>query len=95
MLEPNHVNGTLTKHRILMYTLSTCGWCRRTKALLQELGVAYDYVDVDLQTGGNRELAKEELLKWNPASSFPTIIIDGDECIIGFQEDRLRELASA
>jgi|GEM_PF-3996188 len=41
---------------VLLYALSTCGWCRKTKALLKELGVQYRYVDVDLVPawGGRR-----------------------------------------
>jgi len=78
---------------VLLYTLSTCGWCRKTKALLKELGVAYDYVDVDLQEGANKDLVREEVLKWNPASSFPTVVVDGKDSFVGFQEDRIRELA--
>lgn len=93
MLEPVHVDGTHAKHSVLLYTLSTCGWCRKTKALLQELGVAYDYVDVDLQEGDNKDLVREEVLKWNPASSFPTVVIDGKDSFVGFQEDRIRQLA--
>ncbi|MCX7039766.1 MAG: glutaredoxin family protein, partial [Spirochaetes bacterium] len=31
-----------------MYTLSTCMWCRMAKNLLRDLGVGYEYVDVDL-----------------------------------------------
>ncbi len=94
MLKPIHVEGIHTKHSVFLYTLSTCGWCRKTKALLQELGVAYDYVDVDQQEGSNRELAKQEVLKWNPACSFPTIVVDGKDCVVGFQEDKIRELAA-
>jgi glutaredoxin len=94
MLEPKHVEGTYSKHRVFLYTLTTCGWCRKTKALLQELGVAYDYVDVDEQEGGNKDLARQEVLKWNPACSFPTIVVDGTDCLVGFQEDKLRELAA-
>lgn len=94
MLEPKHVEGTYSKHRVFLYTLTTCGWCRKTKALLQELGVAYDYVDVDEQEGGNKELARQEVLKWNQACSFPTIVVDGTDCLVGFQEDKLRELAA-
>jgi glutaredoxin len=93
MLEPIHVDGTHTNHSVLLYTLSTCGWCRKTKALLKELGVAYDYVDVDLQEGANKDLVREEVLKWNPASSFPTVVVDGKDSFVGFQEDRIRELA--
>jgi glutaredoxin len=62
--------------------------------LLQELSVGYDYVDVDDQEGSNRELAKEEVIKWNPACSFPTIVLDDKDCVVGFQEDRIRELAT-
>jgi len=66
----------------------------QAKALLQELGVGYDYVDVDDQEGENKELAKQEVLKWNPACSFPTIVLDGKDCVVGFQEDKIRELAA-
>ena len=34
--------------KVLLFTLSTCVWCRKTKRLLEELKVAYDYIDVDL-----------------------------------------------
>ncbi len=94
MLEPVHVEGTHTKHTVFLYTLSTCGWCRKTKALLRELDIAYDYVDVDQQEGANKELAKQEVMKWNPASSFPTVVVDGTESFVGFQEDKIRELAA-
>jgi glutaredoxin-like protein NrdH len=94
VLEPKHVEGIHNKHKVFLYTLTTCGWCRKAKALLQELGVGYDYVDVDDQEGANKELARQELLKWNPACSFPTIVLDGKDCVIGFQEDRIRELAA-
>lgn len=94
MLEPVHVDGAHAKHSVFLYTLSTCGWCRKTKALLRELSVAFDYVDVDEQEGANKELAKQEVLKWNPACSFPTVVIDGTECFVGFQEDKIRELVA-
>jgi hypothetical protein len=29
--------------------------------------------------------------KWNPKGSFPTIVIDDAEAIVGFKEDQLRE----
>jgi glutaredoxin-like protein NrdH len=93
MLEPKHVEGTINKHKVLIYTLTTCGWCRKTKALLAELGVTYEYVDVDDQESDNKELARQEVMKWNPACSFPTVVLDDHECFVGFQEDKIRELA--
>ncbi len=94
MLEPTRVQGTINEHRVLVYALSTCGWCRKTKALLTELGVTFDFVDVDLQGEEDRELAKQEVMRWNPVCSFPTIVVDDKDFFVGFQEDRIRGLAT-
>lgn len=75
----------------MIYALSTCGWCKKTKALLKELGVAYDYVDVDLLTGDDRAQATAEIEKWNPSVSFPTLVVNGSQCIIGFQPDKIKQ----
>jgi glutaredoxin len=90
MLNFNHRDGEKPVH-IALYTLSTCGWCKKTKALLEELGIGYDYIDVDLLSGDEKQQAKEEILKWNEHCSFPTVVIDNTECIVGFKEDKLRE----
>ena len=37
----------------MRYAMSTCVWWKKTKRLLDELGLEYSYVDVDV-------LAKEE-----------------------------------
>jgi glutaredoxin-like protein NrdH len=76
---------------LLVYTLSTCGWCRRVKRFLDELGVEYCYVEVDNEKGAERETTSRELKKWNPRLSFPTIVINGEQCIIGFKEDEIRK----
>jgi glutaredoxin len=73
-----------------MFALSTCGWCRKTKALLKDLDVEYDCTDVDLLEGDERERAREELATFNPRRSFPTLVIDG-EVIVGFDQDRIKK----
>jgi glutaredoxin-like protein NrdH len=75
----------------MLYALSTCGWCRRTKNLLGELGVEYRYVDVDRLEGEARNEAIAEMTRWNPSRSFPTMVLDNKECIVGYQEDKTRE----
>ena len=40
-----------TPDRILMFGAEWCRDCRRSKALLDREGVAYDYVDLDLRSG--------------------------------------------
>lgn len=90
-MSTNYLEGT-DKGKIMLYALSTCGWCKKTKGLLNELGVAYSYTDVDTLTGAERQSVMDEVRKWNPACSFPTLVIDGSNCIVGFQEDEIRNL---
>ena len=77
--------------KITLYALSTCGWCRKTKALLSSMGVAYDFVDVDLLQGKERDDTISIVKKWNPASSFPTLVINESKCIVGFDETSIKK----
>jgi glutaredoxin-like protein NrdH len=88
-MKMNHVPGR-SKGHIILYALSTCVWCRRTKQLLDQLGVEYNYVDVDLLEGEEKTTATEEVKNLNPRCSFPTLAIDG-KCIVGFDEQKIRE----
>jgi len=89
-VEMKHIDGE-NRGSIVLYALSTCGWCKKTKALLNELGVAYDYVDVDLLTGKDLNEAQDEIERYNPRLSFPTIVIYGKETIVGFDEEKIRK----
>jgi glutaredoxin len=90
-IELTRVDGK-NKAKIMLYALSTCIWCRKTKMLLNELGVAYDYVDVDLLDPADQEKVVEIISKFNPTGGFPTIIINDKDCIKGFDEQKIREL---
>jgi glutaredoxin len=89
-IESTHVPGR-DAGRVLLYALSTCVWCKKTKALLRELGVAFEYIDVDLLESADRRITDEQVKKWNPRRNYPTIVIDEAECIAGFDEVRIRE----
>ena len=88
-MKVEHVAGK-EAGKIMLYALSTCGWCAKTRKLLTDLGIAYDFVYVDLLLGGDRDEATKAMKQWNPASSFPTLIINDDKCIIGFNEQEIR-----
>lgn len=81
----------IDKGDIMLYALSTCVWCGKTKKLLDELGVAYTYEYVDLLTGSERETAVKDIKVWNPACSFPTLVVNDEKCIVGFKEDDIRQ----
>jgi glutaredoxin len=78
-------NGDIT-----LYALSTCIWCKKTKELLTSLGVSFNYVYVDLLKGEDRANAIEEIKRYNPSTSFPTLVI-GDKAIVGYKEKDIRE----
>jgi glutaredoxin-like protein NrdH len=75
---------------VKLYTLSTCIHCKNVKRFLDACSVRYDFQDVDLLTGKEREEVLEDIRKINAACSFPTIII-GDRVIVGFREAEIRE----
>jgi glutaredoxin len=57
---------------------------------LNELGVDYNFTDVDLLTGEDRKTAINEVRQYNPQVSFPTILI-GDKVIVGNKENEIKE----
>ena len=75
---------------VMLFALSTCGWCRKTRQFLDDHKVAYDCVYVDLLEGEEKERVLAEVRKWNPSTSFPTVVVDG-RVVVGFREDKLRE----
>ncbi len=85
-----HVNGK-KKGNIMLYALSTCGWCAKTKELLRALGVEFHYVYVDLLEGKEQDDTMNEVEKWNPQGSFPTLVIRDTIGIVGFREAEIRE----
>ena len=74
---------------VKMYSLSTCSHCRATKKFLGECGIKYEFTDVDLLDGDERKAILEDIRKFNPRCSFPTIVI-GEKVIVGYKEDEIK-----
>jgi len=90
IMQLQHVSGRNAGH-IILYALSTCPWCKKTKKLLADLGVDYYYVDVDLLDENEREEVVETIKQWNPARSYPTLVINSKIPIVGFKENEIRK----
>ncbi len=75
---------------VFVYALSTCGHCAAAKKLLNEHGVKYEFVDVDLLARDELKKVLEEVAKVNPQRSFPTIVI-GRKVIVGNREAEILE----
>lgn len=94
MYAPTKVKGTGKTHKIMLYALSTCVWCRKTKKLLDNLDVEYEFIFVDLLEGRDEELVMDEVERYNPGQTFPTMVIDGKKVIAGFKEPEIRKALS-
>lgn len=85
-----HVPGKIKDKKVFVWALSTCMWCKKAKKFLEDNGVEYAYEFVDLLEEDERDKVLREIEKHNPATSFPTILIDG-KCIVGFDEKHIKE----
>ena len=85
-----HVNGK-NKGKVVLFALSTCGWCKKTRMLLQDMEIEFKYIYVDLTTGDERNEVVNEVQKWNSQLSFPTLVINDKDVIVGFKADEIKE----
>jgi len=85
------VAGKNNKHKVLLFALSTCAWCKLTKSFLRENNIEHEYVDVDVCSREDREKIRSEILKRGGSLSYPAIIIDDKMLINGFRKDEIKE----
>ena len=78
--------------KVRFFALSTCGWCKKTKRFLDAHNVNYEIDYVDLLSGAEKARIMAEMERWNPRRTFPTVVVADNEVVIGFKEDRLREV---
>jgi glutaredoxin len=90
-METIKVPGKNNKHKILLYAISTCAWCKRAKKFLTENNIEYEYVNVDLCSKEDREKIRETILGRGGRLSYPTVIVDDRILITGFNGRQLRE----
>jgi len=85
------VAGKNNKHKVFVYALSTCVWCKLTKEYLKENNIEFDYVDVDLADEEDKQKIRDTITKKGGMLSYPTTIVDDDVLITGFRKDKLKE----
>ena len=88
-MKSKHIHG-INRGKVVLYAISTCLWCNKTKKLLNELGVDYYYVDVDLLPQDQKEEAKREAIKWKKHAIYPLIVINDEKCIPMYSEENIR-----
>ncbi len=75
---------------VKVYALSTCPWCKKTKKLLDEKGINYEAVDLDLLQGEEQKKVLEQVDRLTSKRSFPLLEV-GDTVIQGYKEEEILE----
>jgi glutaredoxin-like protein NrdH len=81
------VEGKKKDHKVVVYALSTCVWCRMTKQFLKDNNIEYEYVDVDLCSEEDKEKIRQDIQNRGGSLSYPTTIIDDKTVVTGFRKD--------
>lgn len=92
-LEFTENDGSVGKHDLTLYALSTCAFCKRAIQFLQDNDVKFRYIYLDTINPMVKQTVKSELKsRYSSTSVFPILVIDNEEAVTGFSEERWREI---
>lgn len=77
--------------KVIIYALSTCLWCKKTKKYFEEKKVPFEAVDYDKQDDARQEAIMKEIKAEGCNGSFPFTRI-GDACVQGYDPDEFDKL---
>jgi glutaredoxin len=91
-VEYSHEDGQKKDHKVVVYALSTCGFCRRGLAFLRDNSIEFDYIYMDKISYETKSELKDALSeKYKERVAFPFIVIDDAECLVGFNEEKWKD----
>lgn len=86
--DPANIRAAEAEPKIVMYATSWCGYCRKARQLLGELGVPYEERDIEKNAA-----ARSRRDSLDPSCGVPLIDFAG-KIVCGFEEKRIRQLAA-
>ena len=72
--------------KVKIYSTPSCPWCARTKEFLKSHEIPFTNIDVSMN-----QRAAQEMIKKSGQMAVPVIEV-GKEVILGYDEDRLKEV---
>jgi glutaredoxin len=87
------VEGVKDKREIIIFTLSTCMWCKKCKRWLKERDVKYRYIDLD-QIPYSQKSEILDYLKdnYHTRVSYPFVLCDKKDIVVGYDPNKYEEL---
>ncbi|MHA1973964.1 MAG: glutaredoxin family protein [Candidatus Hodarchaeales archaeon] len=88
------VKGTMKqKHKVFMFAISTCMWCKRGKKWLEERGYTYQYLDIDkIPVERKNELKKNIKKVFGVRARFPFLVVDDTKWNSGYNPKEWEDL---
>ena len=84
--------GTKNDHKVTIFALSTCGFCKACLKFLSDSKVTFKYVYYDLLDPETKDAIKSELTaKYKERIMFPFVIIDENKVVVGFKDEELKK----
>jgi glutaredoxin len=77
--------------KVVVYGLSTCPWCRKTKLYFTDMKIDFDYINYDLAKEEEQSKIMQDMKKFGGGSAFPCVKI-GEEVIIGYNPEKFSTL---
>lgn len=85
------VPGAFNKHKVIVYSLTTCRHCIDAKNYLKEKNIAFKYINSDEAPRDEKREISQFLRKHDLPLAFPVIVID-DSVLLGFNEKEIEAL---
>jgi len=85
------VQGKKNEHKVVVYALSTCVWCKMTKQFLKDNEIEFETIDVDLCEPEEKEQVHQQIQSKGGTLNYPTTVVDDKKLIAGFRKDQLKE----
>ncbi|MFX1312436.1 MAG: glutaredoxin family protein [Promethearchaeota archaeon] len=77
---------------IIVFTLSTCMWCKKCKSFLNENNMKYRYIDVDKIDPSDKAKIIEYLRsKYQSRVSYPFLVCEKGH-VVGYNPEKYKEL---
>ena len=95
-IEYLHEPGSENQHHVVVFALSTCGFCQRALDYLRRRSVDFKFVYVDQLPLEVKTQVKEELkTRYQRSLVFPFLVIDDSVSLTGFTQERWEEALGA
>ena len=79
------VEGPRNEKDLMLFAISTCGFCRKAKKFLKKNGLTHKYIDVDtLDPVDKSDIAHEFKSHFGERIMYPCLIVDGKEFLFSF-----------